>query len=302
MTFKKAILPAAVLLGLGAMSGGASAAYLAPYTGWVEMSDCASCDSTVSFAVYWNTGNTGNWMTDLGVTANAGTGADGVGTEETFVYFYQVVNTDFEDSGEASITDFKVSDLHYKVDNFRTIGWLPGTVFNDAGGAVGGAGNVNLGTQYAADVYVDDALPDSPLGNGTPRNSPESDRNPETSDSGGTAQSGDTGLSGPGFTTAATTAPLSAVLSESILAVNLVDFVAAWHWSTNPLATGATGPVLFATSPYGPTYYWASSEAPDGNSPGASGDVPTPVPLPATWLLIGAGVAGLGCLRRKSRG
>ena len=72
-----------------------------------------------------------------------------------------------------------------------------------------------------------------------------------------------------------------------------------WSWNLgNEIAAGATSSVLFLTSNESPTFVWAETESAGGE--GSAGDVVgVSVPEPATALLLGAGLLGLGALRRK---
>lgn len=99
----------------------------------------------------------------------------------------------------------------------------------------------------------------------------------------------------PGYREASS---IAANVSETIGAVQFVEYVTHWQFLSLSLPTVSYSSVLFHVTDYEPTYYWCSSETSSG--PGASGDVPTAIPLPGTALLLGAGLAGLG-LRRKAK-
>jgi hypothetical protein len=312
MKFRYVSLPAAVLLGLAGT--GTNAGWVNPFTGWVEMSDCPACDSTVSFAVWENTD--GDWFGDLGLASAdrqdfPGVYPDGtlgsVTGAEKYVYLYQVVNTNHASSLEDAIEAFRVADLQDKYDNdlFTGGGYWDGWVFDDtvqyAGGPVlGTTANVNYGPTPGS--YVDDPEPDDTFQ--LPLNAPPSDRDPETGDAGGN-QSGDKGLANPSFakpTTSAINAPDFLELSKAATGVNLVDAMAQFDWVVTEglLLTTETSPVLFLVSNARPTFYWGNTES-DTGAGGASGDVPVPTPIPGTVLLLGAGLAGLGAARARAR-
>jgi len=96
----------------------------------------------VNFAVYQNDGGTGNWITDLGV-GGVVTNIPGVGFPaanpapngfERNVFFYQISRTDSGDP-DAIVT----LTAPFGHDPWKTMGFLSGTVFTDAGGSVVGS-------------------------------------------------------------------------------------------------------------------------------------------------------------------
>ncbi len=300
--FKKTLLVTAMGLGFAVASTTASAGFVGAYSGWVEMSDCPLCDSTVSFSVWENTD--GNWYDDLDYDrvddAGSTTGA------EKYVYLYQVVNTDHVHGElDENIEDFFVADLLHKgEDSFTGIGWFSGYVFQEADGAVGQsggnpyAGGLNLGATPQG--YVDDSAPDNDAF--PPRNNnPVSDSDPETNDVAAGVQSGDVNAVPTGLVRATSVDPANTAISEPIGGVDNVTHVAHWQWAIgdNAFASGETSSVLWAASDDAPMFYWGSSES--GGGPGSSGDVPVPegIPVPAPFLLLGAGLGLMGLTRRR---
>jgi hypothetical protein len=125
-----------------------------------------AADGHFSFAVYANDG--GNWVDDLlgemfaGVEDLAGTEVD---TDAAYVYFYQIVNSDFFTGGDEHQLD---SALVKAVGaSVTSVGYLDSTMFqsgpgdNDAGNKVKLPGNPGLGEKDAiADIPGDELFED----------------------------------------------------------------------------------------------------------------------------------------------
>jgi hypothetical protein len=116
-----------------------------------------SSDGLINFAVYHNL--SGDWRTNLGIGSSsipfnfAGTGPT-TGTEE-FVYFYQVVNTNPDTTGEPATPDSGLSLLQVGVSSIG--------VFSSAGYITVGGINADF-----AGLSVGPATTDTMPGNGAP--------------------------------------------------------------------------------------------------------------------------------------
>lgn len=76
--------------------------------------------------------------------------------------------------------------------------------------------------------------------------------------------------------------------------------VANFLWERDIFSVGMTSPVLFLTSNKAPVYDFGSSQSP--GFPGSAGDIPTAMPAPATVVLLGLGLVGIGHRRIWPRG
>ncbi len=114
-----------------------SAGFLTGHCGNSYFSENVSSDAHVSFAVYDNTGGSGNWATDLGITPSNATG-----TSDRYVYFYQVVNSKLHSGTDDDLSRFQIDLSDGGVAN--SAGFVADTVFSD-GMQVGLGGNFGLG-------------------------------------------------------------------------------------------------------------------------------------------------------------
>ncbi len=77
---------------------------------------------------------------------------------------------------------------------------------------------------------------------------------------------------------------------------------ARWNYTTSTLPLGAQTQILLFTSPHGPTRSTAQATGGLGVTTDLNHLVPTPVPEPDTWMLVGSSVGALllaRALRRK---
>src|SRR5207248_406366 len=134
------------------------AGFLSGFTGYSQMSDFATSDGIVNFAVYQNNGTTQNWATDLSGGGNPTIvtpllpGGGIPDTTAAYVYFYQVVNNN-PVPPDSNLSAFYVS-LGVSTP-YTSAGYLSATVFSDASGAVGPAGNQFLGPEPTGTVPDD---------------------------------------------------------------------------------------------------------------------------------------------------
>jgi hypothetical protein len=233
-------------------------------------------DGVVNFGVYARSVGDADWTDDFGAAVDAAIGG-GVDGTASFVYFYQVVNSDPIPVLGAPDDALVQLDVFTPPGTVTSAGDVAGFVFSDltaAGAGTGPAGNVRLGT--AADVT---APPDDVFGDASPSEA------------------------GP-FLSAA--APF--VADGSALSPTSVTFLALQTQFDFAVPAGAYTSVLFFTSNFAPTHFIADLS--DGGS--TSGDIPsplgplttTPTPEPGTWAMtIGALAIGLTAVfmnRRKA--
>lgn len=268
--FSKIGAAVAVAIGLGG-AGQAQAGFLAAFEGYSVFgvpaaggAACPQCDSTVSFAVYENNGNTGNWFSDLGVARvdqwHASTGA------EKYVYMYEIVNTDplvIPGTADSPLENFNATWGPKGTANpFVSGGYLNGSVFQ------------NVSRQIVVDQVPNDGVPDalqliSPIVAGV-------GVNPNLLRASNEINNWCSSAAVPG------------VLDECML----------WDFAgVNNIPAGGMSSILFLTSNYAPTEYrWGETESPGGF--GTAGDLPS-IPEPGTIALLGLGLAGLGFTKRR---
>ncbi len=254
-----------------------NAGFLTSNTGNSQLSDSASSDGIVNFAVYQNTGGSGDWVTDLGL-AGIALFLDGLDTSAQYVLFYQLVNTNPVGTADPSLTTLRVSTGG---SAYTALGYLNNRVFTDSDGEkVGAIGNRFLGTEGPK---PDDVVDGTPSESGValaalPFAFQGSARNPLTGER-------DAGL-GP-------------------------DSFASWLWPAGSLA-GPVTPNGFSTVVFVTTnnaiLSGGKSEIQDGAVP-SDGDAPmqsavqAELPEPASLIVwgLGVGLAGFVVVAQRRR-
>lgn len=258
---------AATLAGAPAMAG----TYMSGYTGYSGfMQGCTLCDSTTNFTVYQNDGN---WVDDLGLSGSVVDLISGTTGLESFVYMYQVMNTNNNVGADETIQDFNIAVNPSLV---KSVGYLNSVVFSDVvGNTVNYGPDVTLADPDEAETALEDPIP----GNRTPEVS-------GLSPIGLATDAGGFNPDGAQFTL------ISNVVVPAV-AVDGLNF--SWDFG-NTIGLGGFSPVLFFTSERRPDYTWADTRSAGGT--GAAGDVPAPVPVPAAALLI---ITAMGALTVAGR-
>jgi hypothetical protein len=253
---------------------GGSAAILGPYSGQSEFgTGCDLCDSFVNFAVFENTG--GNWATNPFFAGIAPTTLLGVTTgQERYVYMYQVVNNDPGGAGaENALRNYNIA---MNPALATSGGYFSTAQFLDVGN-----NQINNTPNFAL------SNPDPALGN------------PDVANNG---VPGAAGLIPLGIAAGNGINPV-ALFGGSISNMTVGGGIwpgLLWDFGApTGVPVGATSSVLFFTSDLAPAYVWAESESPGGS--GAPGDVSAPIPEPASYVMLGAGLLLLSQMRRWVR-
>jgi hypothetical protein len=247
------------------LSAPTQAAFLSAYEGYSVFGEqCELCDSTVSFAVWENTG--GDWLNDLPSPT------DLIGTStgaERYVYLYQIVNTNPLGGEEQRLENFNITygnqGAGVTPSPFRSGGYLDQLQFTDLSREVTPLDVPNDGSPSAL-----------------------------TSVKLSTTQAF--------MTNPDAIAPVA--LSFDLMSAPAVGgglFPGAlFQWAANnQIEPGEISTVLYLTSNLEPTFRWAETESPGGSS--AAGDIPSVVPLPTSVWLFGASlVAVISLARRRS--
>jgi hypothetical protein len=259
---------AACLVEIALIANSASAGFMPEFTGWTMMSD-TSASGVVDFAVYQNAAGH-NWETDLGLNATVAgvvdsSGGSTVDATASYVFFYEVVTTGTTALSQLSVPSYSTP--------YSSGGYLSGTVFNDADGAVGPSANKYIGPnpsgtppdnqQYYYPSQSGQSLALSPF-----TNSGVSPKFP----GGGIDLGGNAGL----------------FQDQAVFQFNLANLLSAGRYST----------VLFLTSNTSPTY---ANGSVSGGALSSDGNIPTQAPEPTTLAMWGLGALGLALalLRRK---
>ncbi|PQO29798.1 hypothetical protein DTL21_27580 [Bremerella cremea] len=217
----------------------------------------ASGDATVSFSVYETTDS--DWTNDFGVpfqSAITALGGTSLVSDASYVFFYQVVNTNPNPSANDPLSNFRVSSA----SEFNSFGTVNGFVFNDADGAVGPTTNPSLGSSASPIDMVLDGVP---------------------SESGVVP-------SGSGFA-----ANGSAVGAPGITA-SYLSSVDELRFTLPSVAPNAYTSILFATVSGNftiPPVVYGKGMSLDGVA--TYGDIPTPTPVPAGLALLFTGLPGV---------
>lgn len=260
---KKGLIAIAVPVAM-VLATAAEAVFLPAFEGFsvfgADPSQCAKCDSTVSFAVWQNTD--GDWRDDLPAATALGSASDGT---EQYVYLYQVVNTDPLPALVGILDTFNVTyggqGGSLTPNPFLAGGFFGNTAFDNVSSAVTPLDFLNTGSPSSVSTV--------------------------------TLFQTVTGLFAPASLT--TDLITNNDITGSYPAIQFL-------WSDNDeIPVDGASPVLFLTSNLAPTYRWAETESPPSpGPPGAGGDVPSVVPVPAAVWLFGSGLLGLlGLARRK---
>jgi hypothetical protein len=322
----------AALLGLLATSG-ARAGFMAELTGWTEMNDCPPCDGTVSFAVYEN--KDGNWLDDEHFAAfEPSISAGSVTGAESFVYLYQVVNTDNNSPEGFPFEEGNIGELQLRnrsdTSPLFSGGGFFNAVFDDetpvlgdfnsnytlavedyAGNHYDALGEATVGDDTAPDLY-----PSSQRNGGDTNPSPFGNQGPDDPSDGIPSRNGIQGIGLSGSVGSALAPTALDLLFDPVPGLfglpgaQVVNF----FWEDG-IESGETSLLLFLTSKYAPAYDFGSTRSfvdldSEGNCPffqdakgcffpGAGGDLPTAAPLPGTLALFGIGLAGMGLGRRR---
>jgi len=241
----------------------------------------------VSFTVYRNNGKTGNFLTDLGLSATALTSS--IDTGAKFIYMYQAFAI------KGPVEELQITSPNSGV--FQTAGYLTGAkdVFKDSVGTVGRSANPTYGnTPNVGDVA--------------------GDHNPATVDVGVYPLGLHSGFTDQGVpvsfgsiaVVSGTTTPGAKNpndFNDNSLSSGFVVF--SFHDSKKPadtthqINTGQTSVVVFLTSNFGPQYDVGAIH--DGGT--TFGDIPTVLtPEPGSLVLCGLGVSFLGFYGWRRRG
>jgi len=218
-------------------------------------------NGVVDFVVYFNPAGH-DWVADLGLAAvGLGSGNPPVDSSASYVYFYEVVNT-----GTSSLEQIQIGAVPGLVSSE---GYITGTVFADAGGAING-GNPYLGPNPGL-------MPQEAGGNGSP-----------TSIGGFAGFASAVGVSPSGVQM--DTGP-SGTIDPNPLTTGFVQF--DYAKGTNPILVGGNSTVLFLTS--NSLGGWLTTALHDtvttyNELPAPGG---APLPVPATIVLLLSGVPTL---------
>lgn len=245
-------------------------------------------DATVNFAVYENTD--GDWTNDFGASFQSGITSllGSLQSAAKFVYFFQVVNTNFQGTSSA---DIALSALEIPT-LASSAGFVKGFVFNDSTGAVGGTSNAYLGTNPGSGFS--DAS-----GNGVPTNSV-----------GGLAPTAFVASASAINSSGAATTPIGWVsdpLSANPIATGIAfSFLSSATPPKALLTTGKYSSVVFFTSNDPLQYLTSRVDGPGGVN--TFNELPSPirivnnaasVPEPSSFVLLLGGLGSLFVFGRK---
>lgn len=234
---------------------------------------CAVCDSVVNFGAYRSTG--GDWVSELQLTG-AVNPLNGFDQDAAYVLFYQIRNTD------------PLGVENDALENFNVTGGRKGQPLH-----------------YTSGGYLDARTFDAFISDDTPLDTPNDLALANMGDPGDlTSVIGNQIQVAPVALTFTTDLPPSTIASPSVASGGGFEG-ALFEWSTGPNDPGLINPfdystVLWLTTDQHPTLVWAETES--GGGFGAAGDVfgaVSSVPLPASVLLLGPALLGLGLAGRS---
>jgi hypothetical protein len=272
------------------LANSAFGAFLNEFTGNSQTIDPdAGSDGVVNFSVYENIDNvngTQDWTDDFGILVDAAiiplsqenpgdnptSSIGGLDTNATYVYFYQMVNTNPDTSAESRLGQFELT-LPGGIDTITSAGFITSRVFNDPTDRADHPGSPD----GATGPHLNGPLNNARLGL-------EDDTTAAPDDEAGDGEPSEKGINLAEATPFAFLVEADSPEFANYDGGNIVEFI----WNPD-IASSLYSTIFFVTSNFAPKYFPVETE--DGGQ--ASGDAPVPTPEPASMAMtLGALICG----------